>query len=295
MSLPSDQIAIVSRLFSSSVVRELARKGRSPVFARLAAQSRLPKILSGSACVRDLFEEAFSLLKTQGLRDEYIYKAALTQRILLGRHSLRTASMLNEFRVGSCKADFAILNGTSTVYEVKSERDSLTRLEKQVASYLDVFACVYVIAGEHHIDSVLASVPDDVGVLKLNQRHRISTIREAVDRPERTSSAAIFDSIRTAEAKMILRSLDVPIPDVPNTELYAALRSLFVKLDSRSAHDGMVETLKRTRNLRQLSVLIEELPQSLHTAALSMPLRKADHARLVSAVNTRLNDAMAWA
>ena len=37
-----------------------------------------------------------------------------------------------------------------------------------------------------------------------------------------------------------------------------------------------------------------ELPTSLQTAALSVPLRKLDHARLVSAVNTRLIDAMAW-
>ncbi|MEI9986083.1 MAG: sce7726 family protein [Aliidongia sp.] len=53
---------------------------------------------------------------------------SVTQKILMGKHSLRTASMLNEFRAGSCKADLVILNGTATVYEIKSERDSLTRL-----------------------------------------------------------------------------------------------------------------------------------------------------------------------
>jgi hypothetical protein len=44
-----------------------------------------------------------------------------------------------------------------------------------------------------------------------------------------------------------------------------------------------------------LSNLVAQLPPSLHTAALSLPLRKIDHSRLISAVNTPLQDAMGWA
>jgi hypothetical protein len=295
INLTPDQLAAVSRLFSSSVIRELARKGKSPLFSRLCGQSLLPKTLSKTARVSDVFERAFSILCRQGWRHEYVYKAALTHRILLGKHNLRTASMLNEFRVGECKADLAILNGTGTVYEVKSERDSLSRLERQIAAYRTVFARVLVIAGENHIDSVLSAVPNDVGVLRLDNRFRISTVREAADAPERTSAAAIFDCIRTQEAKLILQDLGVEIPDVPNTELHSALRKKFLKIDARLAHEGMVKVLKRTRNLLSLSDLVEQLPHSLQTAALSMPLRKADHERLVGAVNTGLKEALGWA
>lgn len=293
--LASGQLAAISRLFSSSVIRELARKGKSPLFARLARQSLLLNGLSDFGHVHDLFDSAFYLLKRQGNRDEYVYKAALTRNILLGKHSLQTASMLNEFRVGQCKADLAILNGTATVYEVKSERDSLARLEKQICAYSKVFARVYVIAAENHVDSVIDSVPRDVGIMLLNSRQNISTVREAIDSPGRTSPQSVFDSIRTVEARMILEANGVSIPVVPNTELNAVLRQLFVRLDARTAHDGMVRTLKRTRNLLKLSDLVARLPTSLHTAALSVPLRKVDHTRLVNAVNTRLTDAMSWA
>ena len=292
--LTSSQLAAVSRLFSSSVIREMARKGKSPLFARLAGETLLAESMMASGHVYSLFDSAFSLLKKRGHRDEYIYKAALTQRILLGKHSLQTASMLNEFRVGNCKADLAILNGTATVYEVKSERDSLARLERQIAAYMTVFAKVYVIAGENHVGSVLASVPTDVGVLRLDDRHHISTLRESADRPERTSPSAIFDSIRTQEARQILERLGISIPDVPNTEMSAALRQLFTRLEPRAAHEGMVSVLKTSRNLLPLAHLIRQLPLSLHTAALSVPLRKLDHARLVTAVNTRLRDAIGW-
>ncbi len=293
--LAMDQLAAISRLFSSSVIQEMARKGRSPLFARLARQSRLLSLLPLSERVYTLFDAAFSLLKREGYRHEYIYKAALTHKILLGRHSLQTASMMNEFRVGECKADVAILNGTATVYEVKSERDSLSRLARQVAAYSTVFAKVYVIAAESHVQAVAKTVPKFVGILRLNQRHHISTLREAADRPEHTSPSAIFDSIRTAEARIILSSLGITIPPVPNTALHSVLRESFVKLAPIEAHAGMVRVLKRTRNLLPLSALVDQLPLSLQTAALSVPLRKSDHERLVTAVNSSLQDAMAWA
>jgi hypothetical protein len=293
--LATPQLAVLSRLFSSSVIRELARRGRSPLFTRLARQSQLFASLPASECVHTLFDAAFQLLERQGCRDEYVYKAALVRKILLGRHSLQTASMLNEFRVGGCKADLAILNGTATVYEVKSERDSLARLQRQIAAYTTVFSRVYVITAETHVNAVMRSLPEEVGVLQLNGRHQISTLREAADRPERTSPTAIFNSIRTGEARLILQARGVSIPAVPNTQQSAVLRQLFGSLSAREAHESMVQVLKKTRNLLRLSDLVAQLPDSLHTAALSVPLRKLDHARLVAAVHTPLKDAAAWA
>lgn len=294
-NLASEQLAALSRLFSSGLIREMARKGRSSIFARLVTQAGIRQSLSASDRVRDVFDTAFALLKRQGYRHEYIYKAALTHNILLGIHGLKNASMLTEFRVRECKADVAILNGTSTVYEIKSERDSLSRLERQVAAYAKVFAKVYVVAAEEHVSSVLGSVPSYVGVMRLSKRYQISRLREALDQPERTRPDVIFNSIRTQEARLILLALGVQIPLIPNTELNGALRELFVRLKPREAHDGMVRVLRTTRNLLPLSDLIAQLPYSLKTAALSVPLRKLDHARLVSAVNTRFKDTLVWA
>jgi hypothetical protein len=284
----------LTRLFSSAVIRELATKGRSALFRRLLDQTELHTRCGRTATVGDAFEAAFEALKIAGLRDEYIYRAALTQKILMGKHSLRTASMLNEFRTGACKADLVILNGTATVYEIKSERDSLARLANQVSNYKRVFASVNVIASEGHVNGVLATVPDDVGVLCLCKRYRISSVREAVDRPERIVPEEVFESIRSAEAVAILTALGVSVPDVPNTQRHTAMRALFAELEPAALHHQMVRTLKRSRNLAPLSDLVNCLPGALHAAALSIPVRRADHARLVSAVATPLTATMAW-
>lgn len=284
----------MTRLFSAAVFREMAKKGRSGLFCRLLEQTGLPMCAVSRGTVGDTFDSAFEILKVEGHRDEYIYRAAISQKVLMGTHSLRTASMLNEFRTGSSKADVVILNGTATVYEIKSERDSLARLANQVENYKRVFARVNVIASEGHIEGILEKVPEDVGVVCLSKRYQISTVREAVDCPERICPVTVFESLRMAESIEILMSMGVTVPVVPNTQRHAALRELFATLDPVELHVEMVRTLKRTRDLAPLGDFIDRLPKSLQAAALSVSVRRSDHLKLINAIETPLHAAMNW-
>ncbi|MBX3177905.1 MAG: sce7726 family protein [Candidatus Hydrogenedentes bacterium] len=292
--LSAYELSALTRLFSSSVIQELARKGRSPLLRRLSSASRLALRCSTSARVRDLFETAFTILNSAGRRDEYIYRSALTHKVLLGKHSLRTAAMLSEFRVGNCRADAVILNGSSAAYEIKSERDSLFRLAQQVEQYRRVFASVNVIASDSHIGAISTVAPMDVGILRLNARYQISTEREAHVRPDGICPVAVFDSLRSDEAILILSGLGIEAPNLPNTQLRGAMRALFSDLEPVAVHQQMVETLKVTRDLTPLCELVERLPKSLHAAILSTPIRKADHKRLTDAVHTPLSEAEKW-
>lgn len=294
MAPNSTQLSAMTRLFSSAVFREMGLKGRSPLFARLIQLTDIVDRCSDEATVGQAFDKAFGILKTAGHRDEYIYRSALTHNVLLGTHSLKTACMLTEVRAGSCKADLVILNGTATVYEIKSERDSLARLANQVENYKRVFAKVFVIASEAHVADVLKTVPDDVGVMMLASRYNISTVRDAEDRPGRICPATVFESLRAAEATAILKSLTVAVPDVPNTQRHVAMRACFQGLDPAAVHVAMVKTLKCTRDLAPLSDLVDRLPRSLHAAALSIKVRYADHDRVVEAISTPLGTAIGW-
>jgi hypothetical protein len=285
----------MTRIFSSAVFREMASKGRSPLFARLFELSGIADRCLGDTTVGGAFDITFGKLRAVGRRDEYIYRSALTHNILLGKHSLNTACMLTEFRAGSCKADVAILNGTATVYEIKSERDSLSRLANQIENYKKVFAKVYVIASEGHVKGVIDTVPHDVGVMMLGPRYHITTVREAEERADRICPATVFEGLRSAEAVAILKRLKVAVPSVPNTQRHASMRAVFAELDPTAVHDAMVTTLKGTRDLAPLGNLISNLPRSLHAAALSIQVRPADHSRIVEAVSTPLYAAKLWA
>lgn len=285
----------VSRFFSRSVVKDLAKSGRSSMFSRLLVESGIDRELADGATIGEAFECAFGYLRQTEFRHEYAYKAALAHKVLLGTHSLNTASMMTEFRVGRCKADVVILNGTGTVYEIKSERDSLRRLEGQIDEYRKVFASVNVIVGGNHLASVLDAVPSDVGVQTLSGRYQISEIRAAKDVPSRTNAASIFDVVTAREAGLILRDLGFDLPNVPNTLRYHAYLEVFRSIPSAQAHCAMVKVLKKTRALTHLAPFIQELPISLQSIALSTKMSKVEFNNLVSVLRAPLLEAKGWA
>ena len=293
-SLNSNQLTAVSRLFSASVIKELSKSARSPLFARLMKEADLFHHFCDNEPIGHVFEGAFTLLKQRQNRHEYVYKSALTHKILLGTHSLNTASMISEFRVGDCKADAVILNGTGTVYEIKSERDSLERLSKQVTAYRKVFAKVNVITGANHLSGVKASVPDDVGIMVLSDRYRISTVREAVEQTDRIDPLAVLDATRSAEARAILKYMGIEVPQVPNTQLHEAMNQIFRGLDPASVHGAMVEVLKKTRSLAPLHEFVDALPNSLLAAGFSTKIKKSEHKNLLESIKTPIAIAKRW-
>lgn len=69
-----------------------------------------------------------------------------------------------EMNVGSSRLDFARVNGHSYAYEIKTELDSLDKLEKQINDYSKVFEYVSVITHMTHYNKVKAMVPEFVGI-----------------------------------------------------------------------------------------------------------------------------------
>ncbi|WP_175611144.1 sce7726 family protein [Microbacterium sp. RURRCA19A] len=292
--MATTELSASSRLFSSAVVRELGKTGRSGLLARLLDQSGVAAAMNSDATVGEAFDRAFGQLRRLGNRDEYVYRTAIAQKILLGRHNLRTATMLGEARVGSSKADVVVFNGTSTAYEIKSERDSLARLRSQVSAYARVFAAVNVVTSPSHVAQVLRQIPDGIGVLILTSRFTLKTERRAVTDSSRTDPLAILDFVRVSEAFEILRGVGVEPPRVPNTQMRAALRNVFTDLEPGPVHDLMVSTLKVTRSQRSAETYVQSIPMSLRAAMLTLRMDDASEQRLHDATRLPIGAALAW-
>lgn len=288
------ELAALSRIFSPGVVHEIGRTGRSVLLARLLEESGVAAVLSIDATLADALEVAFARLRNLGNRDDYVYRSAITQKIALGRHNLRSATLLNEVRARSSKADVVILNGTATAYEIKSERDSFQRLPSQLADYLAVFASVNVVTSPAQAEVALRLVPADVGVIVLTQRHHLHVVREAVDRPGRTSPLAILQSLRAKEANDILATLGVELPKLPNTKIWAALRDVFSDLDAGAVHSAMVAVLKKSRSRADFEPFLKQLPSPLAAAALSTNLSTSARMNLSVATQQPLSAVLAW-
>lgn len=275
-------------------MRELGRSGRSPLVARLLQDTSVPAGLPGGATLRDAFDLGYAKLTKSGNRDDYVYRSSVVEKIALGRHNLRTATVLSEVRARASKADLVILNGTATAYEIKSERDSLNRLSSQLIDYRSVFASVTVVTSPFQTDAVLRLAPVDVGVLALSPRLRLQVVRETQDLPERISPTALLETLRSSEAAQVLKGIGIEPPDVPNTRLWAELRKLFAHLDPVEVHQHAVSVLKRNRSRADQEAHIGTLPPSIRTAALFGDLDDDARANLSVATSTLMSSVMTW-
>lgn len=289
---PKDREVALARLFSPSIFKDIATRGKSSAFSRLAEQCGI--FSQGSiGNVADAFDFAFRELK-RGNRSEYIYKAVLAQKTVLGVHNLNTATLLSEFRAGSSKADIVVVNGTTTVYEVKSERDKLSRLPSQISDYLKVFGKVNVIVAEKHIEYAEKALPEIVGILSLTKRNQISTIRQGLDNSSNVQSLSIFNSLSLNEASKVLVELGIRVPVVPNTQMYSELAKIFEDLPGKVVHEASVKVLRGSRSQTHLRDFLAELPQSLKVSALTTPVRVRDRSRVLKTLDLPIETAKKW-
>lgn len=132
----------------------------------------------GLKTVGDFYKYMYNALMLN-YRNEYVYKNLIINKILLGRHNLNTTTALSEFRIGKSIADLVLLNGTSKVYEIKTELDTQYRLEKQLYDYKKVFEQIYIVTHISLADKFSKLTDDRIGVLALTETKTLSVFREA--------------------------------------------------------------------------------------------------------------------
>jgi hypothetical protein len=213
------------------------------------------------------YDDLYGYLK-DGHRSEYIYKNAIATKILLGKHSIKTSTLISELRVAETKADIAIFNGTSTVYEIKSKFDNTNRLDKQIEAYQKMFDKIYVVTDVSLEDKIIQSIPSFVGVVVLTDRYTLSKRREAASNKAYVIPEVIFKSFNKKEYLAILKLTEVDSRQIPNTQVYEKARKWFCSLDPVRAHDLMVSLLRARQHCRSES-FVEQMPEALKFIALA--------------------------
>ena len=153
---------------------------------------------------------------------------------------------------GRCRADIAVVNGHFIGYEIKSNSDSLRRLENQVESYNAVFDKISVIVGDRHINSIRSHIPEWWGVIVSVNGPRgavnFGTIRKAQTN-KKVDPISIARLLWRNEAEEILRQKNLPprILRQPRAILYDYLVDEFNICELRKA---VRDYFKKRKNWR---------------------------------------------
>lgn len=102
--------------------------------------------------------------------DDREMRSFLIERICKTHSSSKTVVIEElDLCVGEARIDLAVVNGKSLGIEIKSDRDTLDRLPRQIEVYSRVFDRVEIVSGSKLLMEVLSSVPDWWGVATITK------------------------------------------------------------------------------------------------------------------------------
>ncbi|CAH1527528.1 conserved hypothetical protein [Vibrio rotiferianus] len=137
-------------------------------------------------------------------------KALTLNHMLAKGYLIETDVISNEYllRSSSRRADMVISkNGELWAFEIKSEADSLSRLNGQVDAYLKYFDKVIVVSASKHVRNVMNSVPKEVAVWEVRGSN-IVVVQRGRKRVQKCSRA-LSRLLKLSKLKSLLKQYNV--------------------------------------------------------------------------------------
>jgi hypothetical protein len=142
---------------------------------------------------------------------------------------------------GEARVDLAVINGSFGGYEIKSDRDTLTRLPHQLAVYELCFNTVTIVVGSSHVAACRDSVPSWWGIWEAIRRPDETVALEERRRPinnERISPEQVVQLLWRDEVLQALKDLGIAAPSK------ATRRDLWKTLVASSSPSVLFKTVR---------------------------------------------------
>lgn len=279
----------ISGVFSNSHFKRVINKGESAFI-----DSKIKKYigdlkLNNKATRKDVLDLFYNYLLSD-YRCEYVYKSLITKNILLGRHSLNTTTQLNEFRVGSSLADLVLINGKAVVYEIKTELDTIERLDDQLADYKKAFPIIYLVTHHSLTDKYQKLLKgSSVGLIALSKNLHLSEVQKAEPDYQGLDIVTMFKTLRKSEFSNLINEYYGYVPDVPNMYFFKECLNLALKIDKSEFYELISKELKK-RKLKDIKPFESNLiPDYLSNICLNIDPNKAQYERLFQFLNQKID------
>jgi len=245
--------AILSRLYTQDVFNKMVHDKRNSTYETVIQRYVDDPEDKANG---ELISEVYHFMSKE-YRNEYFYQNTLLNKLLLGKHSINTTTALKQIPINRSKADFILINGKGVVYEIKTELDTLDRLDTQLADYHKAFDHVCIVTAENHFDRALELLSDTpVGIYVLTKNNTISKklLKEPRADNSKLNHTVIFKLLHKYEQEDLLLQYYRKLPSSTPAFYYGKCMEWFLQIPILRAYDLALKQLKK-RN----KVLISEL------------------------------------
>lgn len=238
--------------------------------------------------IRDYLTYTYNFL-LNNYKNEYVYKNLIINKILLGKYSLNTTTILNEFKIGKSIADLVLLDGTSKVFEIKTELDSLYRCRSQISDYKKAFENIYLVTHITLVEKYINELEPYIGIIALTENNTLRTIRESTRYTEELDSEIMFKCLRKGEYSNIIKSYFGELPKTTAVKYFSTCKEMFAQIPVEKLHNMMlIELKKRTIREKEKFKSDDIVPPELKLLLWNLDYDSNAYERLTERLNTSL-------
>lgn len=252
--------------------------------------TRLNTIFSRYDSKKEYFSTYFDYIKyiyriiAKEYRCEYIYKNEIINKLLISKYGTKNTIAINEFRVQNSIVDFALFNGESKAFEIKTEYDTKKRLKRQIKDYSKLFQKCYIVVPEELYQEYDECVPENIGIIVLVRergRIRLDEKKKAIINAN-IDTNVLMRSVRAGEYRNIVMEYYGELPNVSCFEMFDKCQELISNIPQQKLHTLFLNEIKKRTNNTQL---LKSFPAEIRQMCLSMNLNQRQSESLLKKLN----------
>ncbi|MFZ2877400.1 MAG: sce7726 family protein [Enterococcus aquimarinus] len=238
---------VLNRLFTKQVINDLIQNNSNDIYVTII-QQYLNDYKAYSN--KEILNKIYTYM-SKNYRNEYFYQNTLLNKLLLGRHSIKTTTALTQIPIERSKADFVLINGKAVVYEIKTELDSFDRLSTQLNDYYKAFDHVCVVTCEENIGKISEIVNNTkVGICILSKANTLQFKKEPESNKLHLNHHSLFKVLRKYEYENIIISCLGELPNATPAFYYDECLQLFKRIPLEKVYKlFLIELKKRNKDV----------------------------------------------
>lgn len=252
----------LNKIFTIPFIDALNRPTYHPLFDIAINQM---KFSQSNLTYKDVFTLLYKELD-EHYRNEYFYKNTLLNTMLIQNKESCLVSALTELPVANSKPDFMTVDkdDVGVAYEIKTDLDSLQRLETQIRDYYKVFSSVYVVTGEKYIEEVEAMLQNtNVGIIELTTNNKLVYKKIATCDTGHLSHETLFKVLRKKEFESIVLKHFGELPHVSDFVYYQTCFGLLKQLDIIEFQKEVMHCLGQRNIVKDVNLFVQNVPHEL--------------------------------
>lgn len=282
--IQQEYLPIFANFFSRSKIQELIYKKNPRYISTTLYHSKYCLNNRSNLQYKDLFDTIYQELLSN-YRCEYVYKNELLHNEILSNRHPEGAKLLTEINVCNSKVDLLVINGTITAYEIKTELDTIQRLEAQLLDYIKVFDRVCLVISKNKIKKIEEIINSN----ELFHHIGICTLSNNLILEHRKSKSSLGLSYKVLDKYAMLNTINqseikLHYPELNNIDYVD-------NISVKEMHTILKDVLSKRTN--DLSFFIDQLPDSLKMIGYSLHnLAKKDKIKLLQKLDNYVADSI---